>query len=227
MKHSLLSIILTVLMVTAVCLSPAKASSSYSEFWDEQLRTVVEQRYHYERELRETPESEWTTEAIDGYLLNSMMCVYYAGVFHLWEEREHPVTLNAAFNGGRFGGWPGNPFNNWEPMQVCSVNDEFSPGDLVLQIAPDGYWSYMDRDADGNDIARPYNFELAVFGPDVEYAQFSDASPYSRNADWGVKPEGALFMIGAWRETTDITDAKDARRRQAAEEHKEAAGDNS
>ena len=216
------------MVIFFVLASSANASRSYSEFWDEQLSTVVEQRHHYERVLKETPEPEWTTEAIDGYLMNSMMCVYYAGVFHLWENREHAVTLNAAFHGGRFGGWPGNPFNNWEPMQVYTIDDEFSPGDLVLQIAPESYWSYMDRDAAGNDIARPYNFELAVYGPDIEYARFSDASPYNRNADWGLKPEGALYMIGAWRETTDITDAKDARRRQAAKEHQQAAGnDNS
>lgn len=197
--------------------APAAAGTN-DEFWDEQLRTVVEQRHTYERELRENPESEWSSEAIDGYLLNSMMCVYYAAVFHLWENGEHPARLNLAFNGGKFGGWPANPLNDWQPMEVLEAYADFSPGDLALQIAPSDYWSYMDRDAAGNYIAGPYNFELAVFGPSEKYAKFGNAAPYRKNSDWAMTPEGALYMIGAWKETTTVTDEKLERRRAAAED---------
>ena len=190
-------------------------------YWDEQGRSAVEQRAEYEARLRAVDPAEWEPADLEGYLYQAMWNVYYGIVFHLWEYRELPTDPQLAFGDSLAGEWPGNPLNDWQPMRVLDITDEFSAGDLCMQICPPDYYSVMDKDAAGDYITRPYNFELAVFGPTIEYAQFGNAAPYKKNADWAQTPEGALYMVGAWRETVEMTAAKWEARKQAARELRE------
>jgi len=190
-------------------------------FWDEQGRMAVEQRAEYEARLRAVDPAEWEPADLENYLYQAMSSAYLGIVFYLWEYRELPSDPQLVFGDSLAGEWPGNPLSDWQPMRVLDIAEGFSAGDLCMQICPPDYYSVMDKDAAGDYITRPYNFELAVYGPTAEYAKFGNAAPYKKNADWAQTPEGALYMVGAWRETVDMTVAKWEARKQAARELRE------
>ena len=149
-------------------------------------------------------QSEWTALELQTYLNESLWTVYCGAIAHKFDQDVLPFTMSQLTIGEYMAGWPANPLNDWEPIEILDIADGFSPGDLVLQVAPPEAWSIGGRLV---HTERPMSFELGIYGPDLQSTQFSSAHPDELNT-WAVVPDGTLFMIGTFRETTAQTLAK-------------------
>jgi hypothetical protein len=151
-------------------------------------------------ELESIDPAEWTIEQHHTYLDASLWTIYY-GIFLYHEEHGNlPSDVEGLAGTAYIPVWPGNPYNGWQPIQVLSLGDGFSPGDATLQICPFEYWSFVHN-------PRPASFELSIFGPDQQYGELGDAHPMNPN-QWAVVPDGAVFMLGQYVETAAVSQQK-------------------
>lgn len=126
------------------------------------------------------------------YLFNAVLTVYLGKLAAINTYGSDVIATNIdptmLVDLGYLPDWPGNPFNNWEPMQVFSTADPFSPGDLVVELCPSSAYSSFPETG-----AAPYSFNIYVYGADIIPEFDANAWVLKANKAWSTIPEGALF----------------------------------
>ena len=183
------------LLLLVLCFQTARADfkSDTIARYESSIAKIQQNLTDSEAVLRAPADGGWSDLDLEQHLHNALFAVYTGIVYYEYDNRELPTDVASLAGTKYVPNWPANPLNNFEPVQVLGLADEFSPGELVLQICPPEFYSKM------ND-SRPLSFELAVYGPTVEFAALGTAAPLKINT-WAVTPEGALYMAGAHTET--------------------------
>ncbi|MEZ5338129.1 MAG: hypothetical protein R3F46_07655 [bacterium] len=126
------------------------------------------------------------------YLFNAVLTVYLGKLAAINTYGSDVLATNndplELVDLGYLPSWPGNPFNDWEPMQVFSTADPFSPGDLVVELCPSSAYSSFPETG-----AAPYSFNIYVYGADIIPEFDANAWVLKANKSWSSIPEGALF----------------------------------
>ena len=145
-----------------------------------------------ESALKSKDMADWQQKEIDDYLYNSVFAIYYSFILYLQEYNEHPTSPEQLRNSGILSPWPGNPFNNWEPITWSPDNIDFSAGNLALQLCPPDKYSGLPP--------RPITFVMSIFGPTIDYTplEAEKASPFT-TMTWAIEPEGAVFNTAFYR----------------------------
>jgi hypothetical protein len=151
-------------------------------------------------ELEPISVKDWTIEQHHKYLDASLWTIQCGLTLYFMENGNLPADLDGLAGTSYIPMWPGNPYDQWNPIRVLSLADGFSLGDATLQVCPYEFWSYVKN-------PRPVSCELSIFGPDIEYGQLGDAQPMKANT-WVVVPEGAVFMLGQHAEPASVTRQK-------------------
>ena len=191
---------IAVLLLSFACISIPFGASNAATRADVVQKYIQQTNKHTSRfidqaaVLKAKPAAEWTDEELQHYLANSLWAVYSAVMAYVLEQEEMPVSLQQVQGCGYLATWPENPFDDWSPMEVTSMSDDFSPGDFCLQVCPSDYFSY--KGSHGQLTAQSY--ELAVFGPNENFAAlYGDPAPNDYNA-WALVPDGAVYMVGTY-----------------------------
>lgn len=186
-------------------LTPCLASETF--FPDSEVQecsqNVSDQSTYYSTiraELEPIDPAEWTIEQHHTYLDAALWTIEYGITLYFMENGNLPADLEGLAGTSYIPVWPGNPYNEWEPIRVLSLSDGFAPGEVTLQVCPYEFWSYVRN-------TRPVSCELSIFGPDLEYGQLGDAQPMKPNT-WAVVPDGAVFMLGQHAEPASVTEKK-------------------
>jgi hypothetical protein len=106
--------------------------------------------------------------------------------------------------------WPGNPFNNWEPMRVLHAGDGFSAGDLCMMVCP--LAAYSDMGA--GPVAASY--QLFIYGPGESAATLGSIYMAGTNKTWCTPPPYAMYGIGFYA----MSDAESEAQQKKIEEYK-------
>jgi hypothetical protein len=192
---------ITVMILLFVCLSFPLQSASAATKADFVQKYVQQANKHTSRFvdqaliLKSKPSEEWTAEELQHYLANSLWAVYSATMAYVIEQGEVPQNLGQVRSAGYLATWPENPFTNWSPMEVVTLADGFSPGNLCLQVCPSEYFSHK-----GADSLAAQSYELAVYGPDENFATLYGAPSTNELNTWAVVPSGAAYMVGTYSE---------------------------
>jgi hypothetical protein len=148
--------------------------------------------------LEAKEQAQWSDAEISDYLYNALWVAFDGNLIHLLESKSQATTADFQIVSAARA-WPGNPFNNWEPMKVLSLDEPFSAGDLVFQLCSSDYASVS-----GDQIIYS-SFELAVYGADVNSPASVATECHPRNAAWARTPQGACYSLGYWREPASRT----------------------
>lgn len=147
--------------------------------------------------------SEWTQDEIEEYLFNALHLVYNANNIYILEHRQHPYDYNVLMS--MTSKWPGNPFNDWEPIRILHYPGEagiFSPGDIILQLCPPEYYSGYPR-------AVPKTYVMTINGPTENHITQHQAGRFVMTMwDWDVIPAGTAFIAGSYYEKSEVTKRK-------------------
>jgi len=200
--------------------SPAKATSQ-----EEMLQTFRDRMASFETAMQNArtvleskPQAQWSDVEAEEYLVQALWVAFYGNLIQLYENKSQPATGDSFISTSAASSWPDNPFRNWEPMKVLSVDDPFSAGDLVFQPCPSGYESVT-----GGQIIYA-SFELSIYGADVNHGAYGETGSHPRNSAWARKPEGSLYSLGYWRESSQQTAERHRKREKAREEARKNAG---
>lgn len=140
-----------------------------------------------EQVLRDKPQAEWTTNEILEYEQFALWVVYAGTLAYMFDGNwEPPAELESLVEHGYIQHWPVNPHNDWEPIQILSIDDGFAAGELFWQQPSSG---------DGSIRAR-MTFDLGIYGPDPYYSSYGQAELMEGHEDWATVPEGAVYMLG-------------------------------
>lgn len=200
----------------AICQSTSAYCAPNETLETFKAKYIAESRQHFERLqnvqslLQAKPAADWQDFEIQNYLDAALGTVYCAAIAYKFDRDILPDSFSDSGLSGYIAGWPANPFDSWAPMDVLTLADGFSAGDMVLQLAPPEAWSIVGPLV---STERPMSFELAIYGRDVSFAEFGDPEPSELNW-WALTPEGALYMLGTYRESAAVTLAKRAARKQ-------------
>lgn len=163
-----------------------KQQQRYRERIAEASAKLEEQRLGLEN-------SEATTQQVEEYLNTALWLVYTGKILANITMDEQVAQTNGDLrrlvDGGFIPLWPANPLNNWEPMRCLGPGDAFSPGDICFALCPD---SYATTIACGKT---PVSFDLYIYGPTDDLAQFGSISDNPSNREWDSPPHGALFGL--------------------------------
>jgi hypothetical protein len=137
--------------------------------------------------------AEWQAAEIDNYLYTSVLSIYYALNQYLLENYQHPDTPQQLMDSGILNPWPGNPFNNWEPITWTPGSTEFSPGNLAIQLCPLDWYSKPNP-------PRAITYVISIFGPTMDYkpATVQDPKPFEEMS-WASELPGAIFSHGFFK----------------------------
>jgi hypothetical protein len=186
----------TIAACLAVLVAAPAVAADYAQLADENLAeqaTMIPELESARAVLEGKPQAEWADFEIQGYLYTALWTVYLGAAAYVYDHRVAPQNAEVLQNSGYVAQWPGNPFNDWLPMELKLPSDGFSSGDLCLQICPVDFYS-------GYQTLVPRCFELGVYGPDTAFAQFGDAAPMDENT-WAVVPDGTVYMLGYYTMT--------------------------
>ena len=159
----------------------------------------------------------WTPAQLDNYLMFAMFTTHFAMVAYQNEYGEVPSDVTDVVAAGFLQALPGNPFEDWQPMRVLSVEDSFLPAALVYQVCPPEFYSFVEDD----DLV-PNSYQLSIFGPVEEYAAGSQPAPIKYNLTWAEVPKGSLAMTGLWSESGKMTLEKRAEFEQVKQDLRDA-----
>ena len=199
------------LAIMAICVCgmlanmPCYATESFfpeSEV-QETRQNVIDQSSYYNtlrEKLGEIDPVKWTNSQRHDYLEAALWTIFYGLNLYFEENGSLPDDLSELAGTSYIPVWPGNPYNEWKPVQILSLSDGFSPGDATLQVCPHVFWSYIQN-------TRPVSCELSIFGPDMQYGDLGDAQPMKSNT-WAVIPDGAVFMLGQHAEPASVSQQK-------------------
>ena len=208
------------LTIMSVLFSQASPLIALASSQDDQLVTFRDRLAGFETEMQDAqsvleskPSVQWTNPELEEYLINALWVAFYGNLIQQLENTYQPTAGNDFVNVSAASTWPGNPFRNWEPMQVLTVEDAFSAGDLVFQICPSGYESVAGTKAGPKIIYA--SFELSVYGADINHGAYGETGNHPRNAAWACQPDGALYTLGYWRESAQQSYEKRRKREEA------------
>jgi len=179
------------------------AASASNPYYKEQTtaarQAVVSSQLAAEKVLRDLPQEKWEIYQVEDYLNAALWNVYFAVAYYVNDNDMLPSGKDALTSGGYIENWPFNP-ETWEEMPF-TTDGEFSPFSFTMLVCPPEYWSFKEN-------PRPRSFELCVFGPNKEFAEFGNPEPAKNNEKWATAPEGTLFMLGAYYATKDFNSKK-------------------
>jgi hypothetical protein len=189
-----------VLLLLAIILSLSSSvwASNYSDNADELLAQqagVIQQLHDAKAALQAKPQAEWTTAEISTYMDQAL--VFLGATAYVFDQRAAATDPSILMDNGYVAEWPGNPFNNWEPMKMNAASTNFSAGDLCLQICP-------LEDYSGYKNLVPRCFELSIFGPAEDFPGKQDWLTPNPNNHWASVPHGSYEILGY--STTTHTD---------------------
>lgn len=173
---------------------PAQAGEARRALVGEWLRHMEQDLTSAEAVLTGKDPSEWTPEEIDKYLFCSLYVIYDGVIIYSDTNKTLPTDSEVLRNAGILSSWPGNPFNNWEPINW--ENSEFSPGDCVLQECPPELYSGLWN-------PQPMSFVLSINGPSEDYMSLQ---PVQALTDWSLVPVGTAYIVMS--ETEPATESR-------------------
>jgi hypothetical protein len=186
---------MAVLLLVFVFSTPAQAISS-SDRHDMLAGKITEQQSALGESLavlKSKPQEEWAQVEIQTYLANAMWTVQCGILQYKYDHERLPEPVSSLTGSEYIPVWPENPFNGFAPMEVLNGYAGFKPGELVMLVCPPEEYS-------GIKDPRPLSYELGVYGPDEEFAQYGNAE-VTCNSDWAIAPVGVLYMTGARTES--------------------------
>jgi hypothetical protein len=145
--------------------------------------------------LEAKPQADWQPFEIQAYQAQVLWTVQAGLLLYRYEHKEMPADPASLAGTEYVPQWPANAFNGWKPVRVLGLSDGFQPGELTLQLCPREFYSYIKN-------PRPMSYQLSVFGPDMDFAHYGKAQALESNT-WAEVPAGALYMIGAFNETSE------------------------
>ena len=140
--------------------------------------------------LKAKDESEWTQDEIEAYLFNALYAIYNAENIYVHRHRQHSFDGEVLRNTGILSTWPGNPFNNWEPITWGPAYTEFVPGGIVILLCPPDWYS-------GLDVERPLTYCISINGPSDDYVPIQSLTSIF---DWAAIPMGTAFQTASYWE---------------------------
>ena len=145
--------------------------------------------------LRGKDSAEWTQEDIEAYLFNALHAIYNANNIYIDEHKQHPYDGKVLRNTGILSIWPGNPFNDWQPITWEAGYTGFVPGDVVVQLCPPDWYSGYVREI-------PLTYAMTINGPSEDYLPLGSESPYPIESifDWDSVPRGTAYMTTSYYE---------------------------
>jgi hypothetical protein len=203
-KRTLFAIALAVVVsLLAWCLPAAAQQSGREAMFQDWMSGFQQDLLTAQQTLAGKAQSEWTQEEIEAYLFNALFAIYNADNLYVERNRQHPSDAQVLQDSGILSPWPGNPFNDWQPISWSSGSGEFSPGDIVLQLCPPEWYSGYDR-------LIPLTFVMSINGPAESYTplQSADTFPIEPIYDWDIVPPGTVFMTTSYFEPAAKTRAK-------------------
>jgi hypothetical protein len=197
------------------CLGSA-ANADQEEHYDD----LIAQAEQYLSEAKQAViESNGELADVEQYLYSAMFYIYYGKLKANMNFDSNLVATNdlkQLMSLGYLSEWPGNPLNNWEPIEVLSPEDAFAPGELVFALCPTSYASLIR----GNQLAQA-SFEMFVYGPVADVAdKFTSITQHESNKEWSTPPDGALFGLSYYAESNHARLERERR----LKEKKEKAG---
>ena len=202
-------LILFFILILMVSVSASGRESLVSHF-SEAAATSYQGASDYRGNLESKPQEKWTDLELEEYLSSTLWAVYNAMVAYELSSNRIAEGTNDLISAGFLPGVPGNPFQDWKPIQILEPGNGFSPGDLVILLPGMEHYSIVGS-FDSFDL-RPMSFELGIYGPNVEFAALGEANPGPHNDEWAVVPEGTLYMLGIHKEPASVTAEKIQRR---------------
>jgi hypothetical protein len=193
-------VLLVVVLQASLAMAAHQGMADYQHEKAAKFVTIVADN---KAELLRLGSDNWDDAMLSEYGVNVCWLLYYSINSYMSERDEIPNSLNDLVTAGLLNEIPGNPLNNWEPVQMLELGNGFSALDLVIQKAPSNYQSLVGSFDDYS--LTPLSFELAVYGPRVDHFQGSAIVPNADNASWAQSPAGALIMVGTFTETADTT----------------------
>lgn len=164
-----------------------------------------------EKVLKGKPQAEWTQKEQEDYLFNALYAIYYATNAYVCDYGRHPGSREDLASYAGFDPWPGNPYQEWEPLEwVDYPAPEFVPGGLIRQLCPPDQWSVPES-------PRPKTYVLSVNGPTEDYSPL-DPSALKVFFEGSTIPTGTAFITGAGWDSAKKTLERREKSRKAAEE---------
>jgi hypothetical protein len=178
-------------------LSLGFTATAQAESMEEHVRRIkdslVPQIKDMEEAKQRVDETGGGLAEIDNYLwiaLNVVNSAKTASNYELNGRVQETNDLLSLVGKGYLPYWPGNPFNNWEPMKVLQASDGFSAGDLCMIVCP------PDAYADMGAGPAPTSYQVFIYGPDESAANLGKIYMAGTNGDWCTAPSGALYGTG-------------------------------
>ena len=125
--------------------------------------------------------ADWTADEVDKYLGYSLWSYFSACEIYKEVMGYLPQDPQWLVDVGYLSSWPLNPFDGWRPVRLLTVEDGFSPGDIVVQPCPDD----------------PMAYELGIYGADPGTELVRWCRPWPGHEDWLVPTPGIRYLTGA------------------------------
>ncbi|MBN2082210.1 hypothetical protein JW859_08375 [bacterium] len=156
------------------------------------------------REVLETkPRLLWNRAELTDYLSNAMYLVYMSSLGYRWMSKDWACyDLNELLDSRLLPYIPGNPFYNWEPMEIHDSAEPFSAGDIWIRWSSSYYFN------SGVDGIEPNTYLLGVYGARDDLpppAQLQENIDRLRQ-DWMAVPPGTLWYTYAMTQSLLTTD---------------------
>ncbi|MCB1217499.1 hypothetical protein KDL44_08900 [bacterium] len=155
--------------------------------YEEELQKSEEKLLAAEAVLKSKPAEEWTVEEQEHYLRYAMFTIYGGFLIYKDIHRQLPQGSSVLMKMDIIEHWPGNPYNNWEPVRW--EGEGFTAGNLVVQECPPELYSGLWN-------PKPMSFIMSINGPSVDYIPQQEIT-YGLDY-WAMRPAGSVWMVGAY-----------------------------
>lgn len=191
--------------------SPASSQQRARDYYQTEKSGFWRDLGDAEDVLKGKPRAEWTQKEQEDYLFNALYAIYFATNAYVCEYGRHPGSREDLASFAGLDPWPGNPYDNWEPLEWEDYPaGEFVPGGLIRQLCPPALWS------DPWD-PRPKTYVLSINGPAEDYSPM-DPTALKVFFEGSTIPSGTAFIAGAGWDSAAKTLERREKSRKAAEE---------
>ncbi|MCB1219662.1 MAG: hypothetical protein H7A35_11405 [Planctomycetales bacterium] len=152
----------------------------------DELHLSEEKMLAAEAVLKSKPAGQWSDEEQESYLQWAMFTIYDGFLIYKDIHRQLPQGSNVLMRMDIISHWPGNPYNNWEPIRW--EGEGFRPGNIVVQECPPELYSGLWN-------PKPMTFIMSINGPSADYVPLQEIT-YPLEY-WAVRPAGSVWLTGA------------------------------
>lgn len=164
MGRYLKALLLALLLGAFAASFSAEASDAGKPTVDPLLAEFIANTHAKRQALEAKSPAEWTDAELEDYFYNATFVPYYALIKHIDKYRQHPSSAEELLQWMGPDDWPGNPLNDWAPMELRYDDPAFHAGDLVVRLCPPE-WS--SRGMYGTTVQ--LTFDLCCFGPREDF----------------------------------------------------------